>query len=346
MTAILSTDRLSVGYTVKRRPSKVVGQDLSLELKKGELVCLLGPNGAGKSTLIRTLAGIQPPLQGTVLLENRDIRRLPPGELARIVAVVLTEKVMVGHLSVYQLVGLGRTPYTNSWGTLKQKDRDIVQWALESTDTWHLRHRDVDELSDGERQKVMIARALAQEPKLLILDEPTAFLDLSHRLEMLRLLRNLAREGGISILLSTHDLEIALKTADCFWLMPADGLLRMGAPEDLVLSGAFETTFVKEGIEFDRQTGSFKLQQAEAPEIGLSGGGMAGFWTAQALKREGLQVVDGSGDLPWHVRVSGEEGRIQWVLSNRGESHEFGSIYELAGAIRRIAPKMPATGSE
>ncbi len=222
--AILDLHDLCVGYPGPHRTRTVVSSGINLSLRCGELVCLLGPNGAGKSTLLRTIAGMQPPLQGKVLLGGRDIHSLPKLELARMLSVVLTERILVGMLTSYEVVALGRSPHTGWSGALRDEDHAIVEESIRSVEAGHLANRYVNELSDGERQKIMLARALAQEPGVMILDEITAFLDLPRRIEIMRILRDLAhkRDGGIVV--STHDLDLALATADPVWLLPK-GLL-------------------------------------------------------------------------------------------------------------------------
>jgi iron complex transport system ATP-binding protein len=214
-------------------------EGVSVALRPGELVCLLGPNGAGKSTLIRTLCGMQAPLAGRVLLGGEPLEKLSAREVARRMSLVLTERVAVGLMPVATLVALGRHPYTRWGGRLRPEDREAVWRAMADAGIEAMACRPVCELSDGERQKVMIARALAQEPQVMILDEATAFLDLPRRVELMHLLRRLTRSRRRAILLSTHDLELALRCADRLWLLPLGGPLQDGAPEDLVLSGAF-----------------------------------------------------------------------------------------------------------
>jgi iron complex transport system ATP-binding protein len=192
---------------------------------------------------------MQLPLGGEVRLLGDDIYKLAPPELAKRLSLVLTEKVDVGMLSAYTLVSLGRHPYTNWWGNLTSEHEAIVHWAIKSVGAVHLAQRQVSELSDGERQKIMIARALAQSPTVMLLDEPTAFLDLPRRVEIMQLLRQLTRETNQAILLSTHDLDLALRLADKVWLLTTNGILHVGAPEDLVLSGAFADTFNSEGVD-------------------------------------------------------------------------------------------------
>ncbi|MBD2362250.1 ABC transporter ATP-binding protein [Anabaena minutissima FACHB-250] len=287
--AVLTTCGLSIGYK-SGKGVRCVASDISVCLEGGELVCLLGPNGAGKSTLLRSLAGMQAPIAGEVRLLGDDIYKLAPQDLAKRLSLVLTERVDVGMLSAYTLVTLGRHPYTDWWGRLSPEDEAIVDWAIKSVGALHLTSRQVSELSDGERQKIMIARALAQSPMVMLLDEPTAFLDLPRRVEIMQLLRQLARETHQAILLSTHDLDLALRLADQVWLLTTNGILHVGAPEDLVLSGAFADAFKSEGVEFDILSGEFHLHTPLKGEINLIGEGIAALWTVRALQRVGFLV--------------------------------------------------------
>ena len=240
---VLATHELAAGYG-GRRPRTVLS-GISIELGRGELVAVLGPNGAGKSTLLRTLVGMQPPLAGGVEMLGSALTDLSPRQLARLVGVVLPERVAPGMLSAYDLVALGRYPHTGWSGTLGPEDAEAVDRAMASVGVSRFAGREVAALSDGERQKVMIARALAQEPKLLILDEPTAFLDLPGRIEVTHLLAALTRRGDAdrSVLLSTHDLDLALRVADRVWLLDRRGRLRSGSPESLIQDGAFQAAF-------------------------------------------------------------------------------------------------------
>jgi len=328
-SSVLSTTSLSIGYTAPRQPPKVVVEDITVSLNAGELVCLIGPNGAGKSTLMRTLAGMQPPLAGTVTLQGDDIHSLKPRDLAQRLSIVLTERVDVGVLSAYALVALGRFPYTDWSGTLTPDDEAVVRWAIQAVGAVELAGRNVGELSDGERQKIMIARALAQQPIVMLLDEPTAFLDLPRRAEMMQLLRHLARETGRAILLSTHDLDLALHNADRIWLLPQGGPLHVGAPEDLVLSGALEAAFCTEGVQFDPRTGSFRSNIPPIGQVDLHGDGIAAIWTARALERTGFIVIPGGQASPIRVEIVGQGDETRWRLSNPEMTHEFTSLADL-----------------
>ena len=325
--AILQARGLAIGYAPRRRPRVEVAAGLGVELLAGELVCLLGPNGAGKSTLVRTLAGLQEPLEGQVLLHGRDLHALAEGERARHLGLVLTERVDTGNLSAYALAALGRYPYTGWDGRLSSADEEVVRWAMEAVGARELAARGAGELSDGERQKVTIARALAQEPAVLLLDEPTAFLDLPRRVEIVQLLRRLAGEGDRAVLLSTHDLDLALRSADRLWLLPPGGPLQTGAPEDLVLSGAFQSTFGG----FDPATGSFQMSREPGEAVGLTGEGLQARWTARALERAGFRV-DAGREAPPRVEILG--GGPAWRLHTAGEPRLCASLYEVVGHLR------------
>ncbi|MFQ3535143.1 MAG: ABC transporter ATP-binding protein [Aggregatilineales bacterium] len=289
---VLTAQGLSVGYWTGRSAPKIVLRDLSLTLERGALVCLIGQNGAGKSTLMRTLAAVQKPLSGSVHVGAEDVHRLPISRLARLISIVLTERAQTSLLSAYEVAALGRLPYTDWTGRLSDVDRAIVEWALEAVGASALAERPISELSDGERQKVMIGRALAQETPLIFLDEPTAFLDLPRRVEIMALLRRLAHRTGRAVLLSTHDLDLALRSADCIWLLDGDGKLQAGAPEDLVLNGAFGRTFASEGVAFDAHSGTFKLCAEIRGVLHVQGTGLRAFWAQRALERAGFVVAE------------------------------------------------------
>lgn len=248
---VLQARHLTTGYRQGRR-IRMVHEGLNLDLRHGTFVALLGPNGAGKSTLLRTLAGLQPPLAGEVWLDGRPLRALSANELARKLAVVLTDRVDVGHMSAYALAALGRYPYTPWDGRLSAEDEAIVRQAMRDARCEGLAKRLVAELSDGECQRVMLARALAQQTPVVFLDEPTAFLDLPRRVELMHLLRDLAHDTGKAFLVSTHDLELALRFADALWLMAADGAFSIGAPEEISARGDLLRAFAAEGEAVQR----------------------------------------------------------------------------------------------
>ncbi|MDR8391809.1 ABC transporter ATP-binding protein [Aliifodinibius sp. S!AR15-10] len=322
---ILQTENLKIGYNGRKRAT-VVAENLDLNLQKGELIGLLGPNGSGKSTLIRTLARMQKPLSGSIHLEDEDIVTLPVKDVAKKVSTVLTDRIRIGNLTVYNLIAFGRSPYTGMMGRLRQKDREIVNWAVESVGLTEFVDRDILKLSDGERQKVMIARALAQDTPVILLDEPTAHLDLPNRVEIVRLLRKLAHDTGKAILMSTHELDLALKASDRVWLMNMQKDLCSGTPEDLVLNGTFEKVFQRDSFDFDRETGSFKIHQNQDKHITLSGDKVPTYWTTRALEREGyvVEVVESKGE----VQALDEKGKMVWKVESSSPVTSVSALIE------------------
>ena len=224
---IISLSQLSVGYTL----SHPVISDINLELRSGELACLIGENGIGKSTLLKTLTGFLPKLKGSLLLGNRDIESFSQRELARQVSIVLTQKPDVQNLTIEEIIGLGRSPYTGFFGRLRAEDRKVVDDAIATMGIEKLRGRMIQTLSDGERQKVMIAKALAQETPIILLDEPTAFLDFPSKAETFQSLQRMAHERDKLILLSTHDLELAVRFADSLLEVKKGALQAVSASE-------------------------------------------------------------------------------------------------------------------
>jgi iron complex transport system ATP-binding protein len=337
MSLLLTTHDLAIGYVTSRRTKTVVADAINVALRPGELVALIGPNGAGKSTLLRTLAGMQAPLRGRVALGGADLHRLPPRELAQKLAVVLTERVEAGNLSAYALAALGRHPYTDWRGALRAEDEDVVRRALTLVGAQGLAGRPVIELSDGERQRVMIARALAQQPEVLILDEPTAFLDLPRRVEIMQLLERLARQTQCAILLSTHDLELALRVADRLWLLPVGGPLTTGLPEALALDGVLGAIFQGEGVEWDSVQGGFKLHRHPCGPIGLLGEGLPALWTARALERIGFEVKRDARlpFVPAAVEVVNRAAPLSWRVITPGRTDEHNSLEAMIESVRR-----------
>lgn len=238
---------------------KEITLNLTAELRGGEMVALLGPNGAGKSTLLRTLSGFQKPLRGKIIIEGDDISELGSKRLSHLVGIVLTERTMLENMRVEDLVALGRTPFTNFFGLLSKHDYDVVSKAISMVGIEDMRGRMVESLSDGERQKAMIAKALAQETPVIFLDEPIAFLDFPSKVEILRLLHRLAKEEGKIIFMSTHDLELALQLADRIWLLDRQMGVTIGTREELNQSGAIVQYFSRPGIEFDSSIGFFRI---------------------------------------------------------------------------------------
>ena len=260
---MITLQNLSIGYQQKNN-RKIVAADLNASIQAGELTCLIGPNGVGKSTLLRTLSAFQPPLSGDICyqIEGKSLQlsQLTDRQLSRLIGVVLTTKPDVQNMTVSELVALGRSPYTGFWGRLSDDDRQIVAESIDMVGITTLSNRMVQTLSDGERQKMMIAKALAQQTPVIFLDEPTAFLDYPSKADMLQLLHRLAHQTGKTIFLSTHDMELALQMADCLWLMQPTLPLSVGTPRDLALDGSLSTFLNRPGMHFDPQTLAITIQ--------------------------------------------------------------------------------------
>jgi len=259
-TPAIQINNLSIGYSLKP-----VAENLSATIFSGELTCLLGANGVGKSTLLRTLSGFFPQLSGEIFIFGKPIESYSGKELSQTIGIVLTEKVDVRDMTVHDLISLGRNPYTGFWGILNNVDETVVNKAIAYLKIEEHSNRSIHTLSDGERQKVMIAKALAQETPIIYLDEPTAFLDFPSKVEIMRFLHFLAVQSNKTIFLSTHDLELALQIADKLWLMDKEKGLTVGTPDELRKNGALENFFQCEGAYFDKEVGLFRIEKEVSP---------------------------------------------------------------------------------
>jgi iron complex transport system ATP-binding protein len=274
----LEAKNLSVGYKTARI-DHVLFEGISLGLKAGKLTCFMGPNGIGKSTLIRVLAGLQQPLNGEILIDDSEK-----------IGLVLTDKITATNMTVWDLVCYGRYPYLEWHISLSFQDERTIEQAIVDVGIKTLLNKKIEELSDGQLQLAMIARALAQESRVLLLDEPTAHLDLNHRVEIMKLLLGLARKKNKAILVATHELDLALQTADEIWLATTGKKIKTGIPEDLVLDGSFDEIFQFKG--FDLKTGKIQHVTHLNRSINLKGEGHQFLWTKNALEREGFSIND------------------------------------------------------
>lgn len=318
---IIETKDLTIGYK-----TKVIHSHLNLSLNKAELTSILGVNGSGKSTLIRTLCGFIPPLSGEIFLLGKPLNRYSKEELSSIISVVLTERVNDGGLTVYEIVSLGRYPYTGFFGRLSERDREVIEKSLNDVGIWSMRDMFISELSDGERQKVMIAKSLAQESKIIILDEPTSFLDLKSRMEIIGLLRKLAAANGTTFLLSLHDLELSLQYSDSLWIMSRGGGVECGQTESMVLSGAINKA-AGNNLIFNTETGIFRPIHKTGKKIKYEGEDL--LWVKNALTRVGYTLSEEEELLK--IRVKGYD-EIE-VINNK-KSSKCSSIAEMLSIIK------------
>lgn len=252
---ILECKDISIGYATKKEPI-LVAESINLTLKSGKLITLIGANGIGKSTLLRTITGIQKTISGTVLLQGNDIHQMESLDLAQKLSVVLTEKLPPSNLTVFEIIALGRQPYTNWIGKLTEEDIAQVQHAMELTQITHLAEKKHYEISDGQLQKVLVARALAQDTPLIVLDEPTTHLDLLHKVALFKLLKKLTQETDKCVLFSTHDIDLAIQLSDEMIII-TPGLVVQDTPCNLIEKGCFNTLFKDENIVFDSEKGKF-----------------------------------------------------------------------------------------
>ncbi|MDY5899880.1 MAG: ABC transporter ATP-binding protein [Candidatus Limisoma sp.] len=326
MSVIIYTKSLSAGYR-KRKSVTTVLRNVDLELHEGELVSLLGANGAGKSTLIRTICGLQPALSGRVMVGDKDVERLTPRQLSKTIALVTTERTFAGGLTVSELVGLGRHPHTGFLGRLDEHDRQIVATAIEKVGISHKSESYVAELSDGERQKVMIAKALAQEAPVIILDEPTAFLDVASRVEVLQLLHDLARNERRTILISSHDIQQSMALSDRLWIVSDSGEIVSGVTEDLILADKISLLFSNRNVAFDPATGDFLTTRKGARQITLKADSAElNKWIANALRRNDLLACE--ADNPQIYAHTANDIRLN--------GNRLCSIEELLSALKDI----------
>ena len=315
----LDIQHLSIGYPQKKgMPPLVVGHDINAQLVAGEMVCLLGANGVGKSTLMKTIIGSLSSLSGKVLLEGLSIEQLSEHEVSKLVSVVLTDRLDVPNASVFEMVSFGRSPYTGFMGRLNANDKKIIQQSLTLCGIAHKSDHMFSSLSDGERQKVTIAKALAQDTPIIILDEPTAFLDLPSKVEIMQLLRSLTSEVGKSILMSTHDLDLALQMADKLWLIDKDNPLLVGTPEDLLLNNSFQDLFKNSGIVFDYKTGLFRVNYNYRKSLAVKGHGFEFVMLRRAFSRNGIALKhDLDDDSHWINIIKGH--KQPFLLMNQSE---------------------------
>lgn len=334
MNSTIEITNLSTGYKTKKG-DKIISQGLTASLNTCELTCLLGPNGAGKSTLLRTLAGFQPGMGGSIEIINRKLSDYKSAELAKIISIVLTDNSGIKNMTAFDVIAMGRSPYTGFWGKLGERDKVIIEKCLNWVGIKDLAERKMQTLSDGERQKVMIAKAIAQETPIIFLDEPTAFLDYPSKVQMMLLLHRLAKALKKTIFLSTHDLEHALQVADQVWLLDKEKGLCAGSPEDLSREGKIEEYFNRDGITFDRYTCNFEIEHETSRSIVVKGDKQSMDYrlTCKALIRNGILPVDQSEDETVTLLVPGD-GTFR-LLEHGKETYKVNKIEHL---LRTVVP--------
>ena len=289
MSELLYTDKLSAGYG-----DKTVVSDIALAAEPGQILCLIGPNGAGKSTLLKTLLRLLPPTAGAVYLEGQELRAYSERELARRSAAMLTGRPEPELMKSAEVIAAGRYPYTGRLGILSEEDRRVVRESMEKVGVSELADTDFTRLSDGQRQRVLLARALCQEPRLLLLDEPTSYLDIRHKLDFLQLLRELVRERQLAVVMSMHELELAQRFADRLLCIRDGRVDRAGSPEEIFSGGYIERLYGLARGSYDALAGTAEAGRMEgAPQVFVIGGGGSGIPVYRLLQRLGIPFAAG-----------------------------------------------------
>jgi iron complex transport system ATP-binding protein len=332
---IITISDLYVGYRKGREFISLL-EGIHVNVHKGELIAVLGRNGTGKSTLLRTLGGLQEPISGKIIIQGTPIGDLSLTERAKKVSFVSTEPVHVSHMRIIDLVALGRAPYTDWLGKMTVRDNNIISDAISATGLSEKQDAFIDELSDGERQRAMIARALSQDTDIIYMDEPTAFLDVINRYDIFHLLHTLTRQKDKTIIFSTHDLQIALSESDRILLIENKCLIQ-GAPEDLLLSDEIMILLDREHLEFNRENASISLKKELTSEIGIEGANSPELiFTMKALERLGFRVSNNKNMLP-AVIIRQTKEKTTWVLQKKSGTSEFYSIYDLSLHLRNFS---------
>ena len=316
---ILEAVDLSIGYG-----EKIVSRDINLMVTKGQMVCLLGQNGVGKSTLMKTLAGLIDSLSGAITIDGKDLQSLTRFNLAKKISIVTTEKVVAPGLSVMDILMAGRYPHQGLLGNIVPEDFKQIDRAIEQTRIAYLLDKKMHELSDGQRQKVMIARALVQNGDLILLDEPTAHLDMSNRLEVMNLLKEITSEQGKTLLISTHELSLATQFSDRLWLMDFGKPIIEGTPEDLALSGELSDIYHHSAFDFDIKTGRIIASKQSLGNVTIEASSDVSFWINSAIERNRIKFGE-------KVIIEGEMGKnsLKWTVSTKNNSYKGVSIDEL-----------------
>lgn len=289
MKPIISTHQLSVGYE-----QKIIIDGVNIKALKGQLICLLGPNGVGKTTILRTMTGLIAPIKGTVFVDEKEISQIKKDALAKKMAVVLTEKLSLNMMTVFQIASMGRYPHTNFRGKLEDKDYKIIEEALRAVKAEHLSNRFYAQLSDGEKQKVMIARALVQEPEVLVLDEPTSHLDVKHKVEVIQILRQLCQRKGLTVILSLHDIDLAIKSCEKILLIQNGHIVGQGAPEHIIEEGTIQELYDIKGARYSELLGGLEFLYPTCDcKVFVFGGNGTGANIYRALSRSGIGICCG-----------------------------------------------------
>ncbi len=326
-TIILETRELGIGYSVNRKTTTLHDR-LNLSLHRGDLVCIIGPNGSGKSTLLRTLGGLQPSIKGSITIFGNNLDKLKFTERSRLLSIVLTEKTAIENITVEEIAALGRYTETNWLGTMNENDRKIVHSSLKMVGLQNFGNRQYGTLSDGEKQRTFIAKALASQAPLMLLDEPTAHLDIPNRVEIMTLLRKLTRNNHQSVLVSTHDLDLATQLADEIWLMEKDNVMLCTTPEEAISSGTINDCFGSKSIEFHPEYGRFVVKMKPKGSVFVTGKGIHYEMSLKALKRIGFTIDPVGATSTIHVENQ------SWTLTAGTKTYKSEKLADIIRQVR------------
>lgn len=328
-TISLNTSELCIGYR-EGKNNHILHERLNLTIHAGDLVCLIGPNGSGKSTLVRTLGGLQPLIKGRIHICNQDLIKLTHTQRSKLLSTVLTDKTAIDNITVEEIVMLGRYADTNWLGTMNEDDLQIVKSSLIEVGMDGFGDRYYGTLSDGEKQRAFIAKALATKAPLMLLDEPTAHLDIPNRVEIMTLLRRLTREENRSILVSTHDLDLALQLADEIWLMEKDNITLCTTPEEAISSGIINDCFGSAMVEFHADYGRFIIKSKPIAFVSVTGKGINFELTRKGLERNGFSTNSNEAEISIHVE------KQNWKLETAAFSFKSNRLSEILRIVRNL----------
>lgn len=328
---MIELENLSVGYSSKNEKS-VILKGINAKLEKGKLTCFLGRNGAGKSTLLKTILGVLEPLEGNIKVSGKILHEISANERSKKISAVLTDVVRTEHISVEEFVSLGRIPHTNWRGSLDDVDKDHIENSISICEIEDIRSKIISELSDGQLQKVNIARAICQDTDLILLDEPTAHLDVSNKFKVFEILRKLAIDYKKAIFIITHDLELAFQNADMLWVIDKNGDMQSDVTEDLLLDKKIIDSFLTSNFEFDYVSGKFLYKRESRISFQLIGDDESTYWTKQALYKNGYGVDKTSN----HTLKIDSKSKKWNLFKDDKELNHFSSIKELIVELNKL----------